>query len=837
MIEDKITAFPDGNSLVYFCEDGERLVIGNSEGIVKIFDTEEPDLEPQAIDILENLTALAHHDNSLIISYTSGDLELIDMESNLNKGSIYRSELPLRACAYINGGKRIVCGGDTNKMAIIDMENNRKVTTVSLPEQLLGISYNYTGELLAVSLANSIVQVYSVVNEEPNLIHTFSDILQAKIHMSMDKIDYENEHGEELICTTPQWSSNGKFCLLPTNTDSIVVYDRDNWNEVARKFEGEGKIVDFKLSPDMSHLAILYKDASLVVVDFQTTKVLDKKQFDLEGSLPLNIAWGQNSVTIGSSNGEALNLKDIVKAKKALSLFLDEAEESSDDEEPVTNRRAFHEEDSMLIDEDEEDDDFDAPKRRFDDEDVKVDYKRSKPNGYVHIAEETLKPYSPGSTPWSSEINKDANASADRRYLFMNSIAYAWSVRDINNDRGQQSITVSFFDRSIHKDYHITDFFAFDLCSINATGILLACSGHKDTGNIAKIYYRNHDSELDSWEKKIPLLKNEFITSVSLTHQADNTEVQEDAHIVVGTNFGYLRIFNSYGVSLNVMKTLPIVTLISSNNSVVFLVHELGPGMYTYSILDINQDYRFLQQDIHLPIKATADAPLIKGLFFNEYNDPCLVPGYDDTLMILHSWRETNNSKWIPILNCAGTITEHGSNPNKANWNCWPLGMYRDSMNCLILKNNNSYPGFPLPLPIELEIQLPIRVHSGKSSEDEEEPKEDPEEEFLRSLTMGKLVSNSLNDESIDESNDVIMERLTNYSILFDKSLLKMFAESCKETRLNRALSIARLIKTDKALAAASKISERMQFTNLATKISKLREELVESDGEDEEED
>ena len=53
-----------------------------------------------------------------------------------------------------------------------------------------------------------------------------------------------------------------------------------------------------------------------------------------------------------------------------------------------------------------------------------------------------------------------------------------------------------------------------------------------------------------------------------------------------------------------------------------------------------------------------------------------------------------------------------------------------------------------------------------------------------------------------------------------------------------QALSVAKLMKTDKALMAASKISERMQFMNLATKIGELREKLLnEAEEVDEEED
>lgn len=841
MREDKITAFPDGNSFSHYSS-SSRLIIGNSEGLIKIFNTDEPDLEPQSIDILENLTSIASHGNELAVASTSGNLELIDLSTNTNKGTIYRSELPLRDCLFINEGKRIVCGGDVNKLAIIDMENDKLSTEINLPDQLVNLSYNFTGELLTISLSNGDAQIYSVINELPNLIKTLSNVLPNKIHLSMDKIDFKGEHNDELIGTITQWSSNGKYCLF-ANSNSIQVYDRSDWSTPIKTFEVDEKIIDFKLSSNLKYLAVLTIGSQFQIIDFNSKVEVLTKYFDLDGEVPINLVWEEDLI-IGTSNGEVLRFKEVVDSSEdAVSgLFLEEAEEDSnfgdtDIEDVKPKVFAYHEEDSLVIDADDDDEDiFRKPDDEFDRR-----IKRSKPNAAVpHIPKETLIPYSPGSTPWSLQISRDT-ANADRRYLFMNSVGYAWAVKS-NENLGQQSITVSFFDRSIHKDYHFTDYFSYDLCSINATGILLSYSGFNDTAN-GKIYYRSHDSEQDSWESPIPLLKNEFITSVSLTHvpyEAGATNI--NSLIVVGTSVGYLRIFNLYGVCVNIIKTLPIVTLISSVNSVLFFINEVNHNSYTFSIIDINQDYKFIQQNVLLPLKISKDpnAPLIKGLFFNEYNDPCFVSGYDDTVMILQSWRETNNSKWIPILNCTDIITEYGTNSNKKNWRCWPLGLYRDQLNCLILKNNNHYPGFPLPLPIELEIKLPVYVHQPKKKKSENDlfdddgedqevvNKENPEEIFLRALTMGRLANDSLNDESIEGEQDNIMKRLTEYSIMFDKSLLMMFGEACKESKLNRALSIAKLIKTDKALAAASKISERMLYVNLASKISKLREDLIE---------
>ncbi|KAG2736879.1 hypothetical protein G9P44_000969 [Scheffersomyces stipitis] len=880
----KIAAFPDGNSFVAYNDSVDNLVIGNSEGLVKVFNIHEPDLEPTSIDILENLTSLSNHGAKLLITTTGGELELIDLKSSESKGSIYRSGLPLRDSLFINEGKRVLCGGDDNKLVVIDLENGNNTSSVSLSDQFLSVAYNYTGELLAVGLSSGDVQLYSVTNEQPNLIHTIPNVLVSKIHTSMDKIDYNEEHEDELVSTRPQWTSDGRYLLVPTAVNKISVFDRSNWAEPIKSFDSEAKIIDFRLSPTSDHLAVLDFDGVVRLFDFDSKKTLREIELDLDGKFPLNLAWKDTQLFVGTTDGSILTFKDVVDSattREINRLFMGEADESDgedsnteelgqdeeENEEEAPDVKSelskpgyrLHAEDPLVIDQDEDDmPDYSNDRR-----------KRHKPNGYSAprqttarsfgtVIEGEIKPYSPGSTPWNSE-NK-GSATVERRYLSMNSIGYSWVVKSSSGTDGmsQQTVSVTFFDRGLHKDYHFVDYNGYDLCSINEKGALFASSGYSSKSALdnGRIYYRKHDSEQDAWERRIPLLRGEYITSVCVTNSHLLANMSDESYITVATNFGYVRFYNLHGLCVNLLKMTPVVTMISSSNSVLFIINQVAANLYSYSLVDMNQDYKFIQQDVLLPLKKHADSPdipLIKGIFFNEYNDPCIIPGIDDTLLILQSWREANNARWVPILNCHNAVTDYG-NDNRKGWKCWPLGVYDDQLNCLILKNNHEHPGFPLPIPIVLNIELPILIKDkskkkkndileeelGDSDAEEPEVKQDdPEENFLRSRTFGSLAFDSHNDDNTEETEEgQIEERLNEYMALFDRSLLKLFGESCKDQRLNKALSVAKLMKTDKALMAASKISERMQFMNLATKIGELREKLLnEAEEVDEEED
>ncbi|RLV93256.1 DNA polymerase alpha-binding protein [Spathaspora sp. JA1] len=836
MSHKKITAFPDGNSYVHYNSTSDRLLIGNSEGLIKVFDISQPELEPTSIDIIDNLTSFTHDSDSnlVVVTSTSGQLELIDLSSGETKGVIYRSELPLRDAEFINSGKRIVCGGDDDKLIVMDVENSKVSSSVTLPDQLVNLGYNFSRELISVCLSNGDIQIYSVVNEQLNLLHSLKNVVVPKINTSLDKIDFQDENHDELICSKSSWSNNGRYLLLSSVENEVHVYEKD-W-KVVKKFDNDNaKIVDFALSSNGKHLVILSLDG-FKIFEFDSGNVAHEDMVDFDGFYPLNVTWRDNHLFIGTTNGEVLSLKNIV-SDVVSNLFVHEAEESdaekenddgndtdallrdSDDEEEEEEKPAIprkreyklHEEDSLIIDEDDDEEEI---------QDLPV--KKAKLNGGhnngVIISSTEIKPYSPGSTPFNS-------GSVKKRYLTMNNLGYVWIVKTVE----QQSITVSFFDRALHREYNFLDYSGFNLASLNSNGILL---GKSDNG---LIYYRDHD-DVNNWERKIPLVNSEIITSICISNSSEGG----DDLIVVGTSFGYLRVFDQFGLCINVIKTLPVISLIASSRMTLFMINQVG-AVFTYSIIELGE-FKYYQQNIMLPLKQQKQDMLIKGVFFNEYDDPVLVGGEDDTVLVLHQWRQNQNSKWIPVLNCHDVIV--GGNKNRKNWNCWPLGLIGEQLNCLILKNgDSSYPGFPLPLPVEIDIEMPIVVREDKKDKkkkktddlgfDDEEEEEEQEEEqqqqdnaeenFVRSLTFGKLLSETLNDSAQDNKSD-IMDKLNEYATLFDKSLLKLFGEACKQSQLNKAWNIVKMIKKDKAMYAAFRIAERMQFANLANKIRELRE-------------
>lgn len=839
----QIPAFIGGRVLTHYSQGCRRLLAGNSEGIIKIFDTSQPDLEPQALDIPENLTALDSHERKILVAATDGSLSILAIPENITGNEkyqeIFKGSRPLRDAAFINGGKRVIAGGDSNQMVIVDLENENSVSSVDVDAAVVHVSHNGAGEVVSIGFADGSVRFYSVVNEALEHVKTIPDVLKPFKFTSNEVIDYNGAHSHEYAASKSSWSPNGELLYAASADGSIVAVERTNWETEAEYIPETTEVVSFSQSQLGKHLAVLLKNGKVNVFEATSERLVKSVVLDKLNDLPIGVTWHRNTLYVGTNNGELHTVEvsiDNSDDTNVNHLFVDEAEEESNTEDmeveesprEVPTRRFI--EDDLIVDEDED---------GYYNQDVDTYLaKRKRPRTLTPLAttqvarREDIAPFSPGSTPWVKSVN-NATSSTLRRYLVMNAIGYSWSVKTSTGETSDNlsSLTVSFFDRGLNKDYHFIDDHGYDLSSLNERGLLLCCSGYKVKGpNRGRIFYRHHTTTNDSWDRHVPLMDNEYITSACLTSKTDAT--LGESIIIVGTNYGYLRFFNLYGLCINIIKTAPVLSVISSALSTVLVLHS-GSAGHAYSLISVDEDYRFLQQDRALPLRTPSDkSPMIKGLFFNENSDPCLVSGYDDTLSVLLQWREPANARWVPILDCKNAVTDHGLTDLKSSWKAWPLGLNDDKFSFLILKNNDEYPGFPLPLPVELEVRMPVKSFAHLKAQQTEDEKtlvamakeDDPEEQFLRASTLGKLLSGALAD--LGEEDEVV-ERLGEYSVAFDKALLKVFAKACQSSRLNQAFSTVRLIKNDKALLAASKIAQRYEFANLANKINTLREDLI----------
>lgn len=457
------------------------------------------------------------------------------------------------------------------------------------------------------------------------------------------------------------------------------------------------------------------------------------------------------------------------------------------------------------------------------------------------------KPLSPGATPFGNE---------DRRYLTMNRIGHVLTV--VNNE--QHLITVTFHDRGKYTEYHFEDLFGYDVCYLYENGILLAQS---KTG---QIYYRPHENVMSdlSWTKYVPLDQNEIITSIALTPN----------RVIIGTSFGYIRIFNQFGVPLSIEKMSPIVALAVFDYR-IFTVHYSNFHGLTFSLFENSpKKVRYFHRESILPINQLYDShgngnsndlefakfnPVgIKNLFFSEFGDPCIY-GADNILMILNKWRSPMESRWVPIFDSKMEMWRMTGGKNDRY--IWPLGLNFDILSCILLKGKVPWPQSPVGTPDEFKCQIPVLVKKQlwdaymakknarenqiltNDNEDEDELMDEEmnkkieidvpveaaaEENYLRSKLLSDLLSDTLNNdgEMYGNENELLYELQSSY----DKSILRLFALACSQNEIQKALSMAQELKQDKALNAASRIAERAELPLLTKKLNAMREALFARD-------
>ena len=407
--------------------------------------------------------------------------------------------------------------------------------------------------------------------------------------------------------------------------------------------------------------------------------------------------------------------------------------------------------------------------------------------------------FQPGSTPWKG----------NRRYLCLNMTGFVWTV----NQETHNTVTVEFYDRQEHRDFHFTDPFQYDKACLNEKGTLFSCPSSAQ--HPAMIYYRPHETWTTRVDWRTQLPTGEDVTSISLSESC----------IVATTNTGYVRIYSLFGLPLKVyrQKSTPAVTCASWRDYVMTVgngpVGGDGTTRLLYTIEHVKRDEICQSEDI-LALRSGAE---LRSLFFSDKGDPCIFDS-DGLLLVLQHWRTPGQARWVPLLD---TRALERLADGKKEESYWPVAVANNRFHCIILKGEERYPYFPRPLLSDFEFNIPIS--SSSSGEDEKDTdiarQHSLEEQYVRYSTQHSLLEDLVqhtNATSTQKTDVAMMERE------IDKALLQLLGAECREgeERGMKALEIAALMKdrTGKMLEAAGKIASRFQHDILGEKITELAE-------------
>jgi chromosome transmission fidelity protein 4 len=382
---------------------------------------------------------------------------------------------------------------------VVNTKDTDKVLYIrNQPKPTKHVSFDRNGSYLAASCTNGIVYIYSLSTEQPELIKEVDGLIRA--------LETDAEASSRAI-----WHPDGRAFAAPTATRDIQVVSRSD-GERQKKFSGGhmGDVTALAWAPNGSLLLTAGADQKLMLWETKTQSVVAR--YDYPNII--NLAWhpSENMAAFTTSDGEVYIYPGVVPSEKAELLednihpapFIHDplAETSGNARKVLTNgvkeslnirKKRQGTPDTLddilgsdLGDGDEDDfvEDDDGAGYAFglkrtnghlDDIDD-LDPKRRAT--YASWSPRIHQPFQPGSTPWRG----------NRRYLCLNLTGFVWTV----DQDTHHTVTVEFYDREFHRDFHFTDPYLYDKACLNETGTLFSCP--PANGNPAMIFYRPHET-------------------------------------------------------------------------------------------------------------------------------------------------------------------------------------------------------------------------------------------------------------------------------------------------------------------------------------------------------
>ncbi|KAI9798697.1 MAG: hypothetical protein M1825_005024 [Sarcosagium campestre] len=818
-------AHTPGPTFLSYTPNGRRLVTAGSNNAIRVYDTGS-DGEPANVDdCQESNTAVVASNDFFITGSEDGTVCQYSLRTHSLEKILVRSTLPVRDIALSPNGRWAAVASDELVVKIVNTSDMHQVFYIrDQPKPTKHLSFHPSGDELAVSCSNGIIYIYSLTHgEDPVLIKKIDGVIRS--------LETDEEASSKV-----EWHPDGTAFAAATATRDIQVVSRGNWEKEREFSDGHtGHITDLAWSPNGALFISAAADRKILLWDSKTQTALAKYDY----ANVMAVAWHptNNIVSFTNTDGEVFINPDFVPSEhaallqkplqSALSLQGPLAETSANAQRPLINgskgstrqerpRRGTPDSLDDLLGPDgvDENDDFVSD----DDgagyiEDVNENGKRTNAHlpdedGYVskrwapqsYWEPKLHESFQPGSTPWRG----------DRRYLCLNLTGAIWTI----DQETHHTVTVEFYDREAHRDFHFTDPYLYDKACLNEHGSLFSCPS--TTESPAILFYRPHETWTTRADWRTELPDGENVTAMSLS----------ESFIVVTTSLNYVRVFTLFGTPFRVyrQKSSPTVSCASWRDYVLTMgngpASGSGSATLTYTIENIKHDEILQNNDI----VALPEGVRVKSVFFSENGDPCI---YDSTgvLLVLLHWRSPGQARWVPLLD---TKRLDRLLSGRKDESYWPVAVAQDRFHCIILKGGDKHPYFPRPLLSEFDFDIPLS-----------RPKVDDREDTNVSLPESrrheeKFVKNSLlltlMEDLVGATNATHAQRteLARMEVEVDKVLLQLLATECREgeERGMKALEIVGLMRdrSGNMLEAAGKVAARYGRTVLEEKIREAAE-------------
>ncbi|KAJ2777545.1 DNA polymerase alpha accessory factor Mcl1 [Coemansia interrupta] len=804
-------AHSDGYTALAFSADGTLIITGGSDTLIRVFRSSQNERDKEALTLEHHgdaVVAVAASRSKIVTGDEEGVVLSFDAHNGVHaSGTVLRSALPARDVSISASERLVAVSGDDDAVRVVSLVD-------------MGVQHVLEGHRTAVSsaaLAPDAAFVAAVGCD--STVRVWDVRGDATCVQVLRKLAYTCEPGVALRQTKARWSPDGSAFAVAGEGHAVRVVARNSW-AVAGELGGEhtDMVTCVAWSGSGRYVASVALDGVVAVWDVQARRAVATRR---TGAKLCQVAWNPraNMLAFTDAAGALHVWDDPVPAGQGYAPVFAEAE-AEVGAEAATETQVDAATDALMSDlfagdgmPDADGEDDSGEPAAFDSGDELVDAGEALDDfvvdddggGYAERPAAPPRParvlaarsFQPGATPWAG----------DRRYLALNMVG---SVVAIAQDAAHNTVEITFFDKSAHRDMHFADSFRFSLAALCDAGCLLATTtralandgslrGAGDSEDASVVAFRAFAPWAAASDWTLPLPANEHPRCLAVS----------PAGAAVVTSRGMLRLLTCGGVQRHI-ESLPdrVVTCVAHGDLLLLLLAR-GEGDLEYVLMRMDGSGRL----------ASGTCPLTPGgtaawAGFSEEGHPAVCDSRG-VVRLLHRYWAPLQACWVPVLDTRGRRAA-----------VWPVALSARHLLAVTCRGASRYPPVPTPILDELPLGVPLLQPDAAASQLEGRALEAA---MFHSQLAGEARRTA--GEYPGGRTAEARDRLEH-----DKLLLRLVQLACKADRPQRAVDLAGMIASEPSFDACVKIAVHEKQSQLAERLMRLKEELFRNHDDDKDE-